>query len=60
MSLGARALLLLKGTTFVGFSDISAAGAQPPSEQAMKAEAMPGLAQGPLTAVLEGAVRPRG
>ena len=36
ISLGARAMLLLKGTTFVGFSDISAGGAQPPSEQAFK------------------------
>ena len=36
ISLGARALLLLKGTIFVGFSDISTGGAQPPSEQAFK------------------------
>jgi hypothetical protein len=33
---GGRALMLLKGTTFVGFSDISAGGASPPSEQAFK------------------------
>jgi hypothetical protein len=36
ISLGARALLLLKGTTFVGFSDISAGGVSPPTEQAFQ------------------------
>lgn len=36
LSIGGRALLLLRGTTFVGFSDISAGGAKPPSEQAFK------------------------
>jgi hypothetical protein len=38
ITLGGRALLLLKGTTFLGFSDISTGGAQPPSEQAFKDE----------------------
>ena len=47
ISLGARALLLLKGTTFVGFSDISAGGAQPPSEQAFKDEGNAVLAKLP-------------
>ena len=49
ISLGARALLLLKGTTFVGFSDISAGGAQPPSEQAFKDEGNARAREAPLT-----------
>ena len=39
--------MLLKGTTFVGFSDISAGGASPPSEQAFKDEGNAVLAKLP-------------
>ena len=47
LSIGGRALMLLRGTTFVGFSDISAGGASPPSEQAFKDEGNAVLAKLP-------------
>ena len=47
LSVGGRALMLLRGTTFVGFSDISAGGASPPSEQAFKDEGNAVLAKLP-------------
>jgi hypothetical protein len=36
LSIAGRGLMLLRGTTFVGFSDIAAGGGQPPSEQAFQ------------------------
>jgi len=39
-SIAARAMFVLRNTTFFGFSDIAVNGGQPPSEQAMKDEAM--------------------
>ena len=47
IALGARAIYLLRNTTFFGFSDISFGGAQPPSEQAMKDKATEVLAKLP-------------
>ena len=47
ISLAARALLLLRGTTFVAFSDVDAGGGKPPSEQAFKDEANALLAKLP-------------
>jgi hypothetical protein len=47
ITIGARALMLLKGTTFVGFSDISAGGASPPTEQAFQDEGNAVLAKLP-------------
>jgi hypothetical protein len=46
LGIGATALYLLKGTSFVGFSDL-ALGGKAPSADAMKAEAMKVLAQLP-------------
>lgn len=39
MSVAARAMFVLRNTTFFGFSDVAVNGGQPPSEQAMKDEA---------------------
>jgi hypothetical protein len=39
-SIAARAMFVLRGTTYFGFSDVAVGGGQPPSEQAMKDEAM--------------------
>jgi hypothetical protein len=47
LTLAARAMLLLRGTTFVAFSDVDAGGGKPPSEQAFKDEANTLLAKLP-------------
>jgi hypothetical protein len=47
IAIGARAIYLLRGTTFFGFSDISLGGAAPPTEQAMKDKATEVLAKLP-------------
>lgn len=47
VSIAARAMLLLRGTTFLAFSDVAVGGGQPPSEQAMKDEANELLAKVP-------------
>lgn len=39
-SIAARAMFVLRNTVFFGFSDVAVNGGQPPSEQAMKDEAM--------------------
>ena len=46
-SIAARAIFVLRGTTFFGFSDVAVGGGQPPSEQAMKDKAMELLAKVP-------------
>ena len=47
ISVAARAMFLLRGTTFVGFSDTAVGGGQPPSEQAFKDKANELLAKLP-------------
>jgi len=47
MSVAARAMFLLRGTTFVGFSDTAVGGGEPPSEQAFKDKANELLAKLP-------------
>ena len=39
ISIAARAMYVLRNTTFFGFSDVAVGGGQPPSEQAMKDKA---------------------
>ena len=39
ISVAARAMFVLRNTTFFGFSDVAVGGGQPPSEQAMKDKA---------------------
>jgi hypothetical protein len=47
ISLGAQAIYLLRGTTFLGMSDLSLGGAAPPSDQAMQDKATQVLANLP-------------
>ena len=47
VSVAARAMFLLRGTTFVAFSDTAVGGGQPPSEQAFKDKANELLAKLP-------------
>jgi hypothetical protein len=47
MSVAARAMLLLRATTFLAFSDVAVGGGKPPSDQAFKDEANALLAKLP-------------